>query len=62
MPDFRVTIEIKDVARGDIRSFVNSVFDDHGADFDAGRGDFEIHVSERQGSNYFPIDVDSDED
>ena len=65
MPDFRITIEVKNVARGDIATLCAQILEDHGADFDAARGEFRIRTSERpgqSGQNYFPYDWEADED
>lgn len=57
MPNFKVTIDVLDVAVGDIRSLVEDITDRHAESFDASRGDFSISVS-RDG---FPIDLDEEE-
>lgn len=59
MPDFRVTIEVKNVARGDVHDLCQEILDRHGDAFDAGHGEFVVRTAERpgqSGENYFPYD------
>ena len=64
MPDFRITIDVKNVAKGDIKSLCQSIVDAHGDDFDAARGEFVVRTAERpgqSGENYFSYDWEEDE-
>lgn len=60
MPDYRITVDIKDVADGDIQHFVENLEKYHGPDFDIDRGDFAVSVSKREGSSYFPHEITSE--
>lgn len=60
MSDFRITIDVKDVAKGDVRNLVAQIEVDHGDDFDMARGDFVVSVSEKQGDRYFVVDLEED--
>jgi len=62
--DYRVTIDVKNVARGDVISLVESILATHGEDYDAARGEFVIRTSKREGQsgeNYFAFDWQEDE-
>lgn len=62
MPNFKLTIEVNDVARGDMRDLAEAILSDHGDDFDSSRGDFKIEVLESVGVGVWaPIDLE-DED
>jgi len=60
MPDFRITIDVKDVAGGDIDFLAEQIRNEHGDNFDADNGDFIIRVSQKQGENYFERDPGDD--
>lgn len=60
MPDYRMTIEIRDVALGDVRSLRDSIMEEHGDNFDAGRGDFTITAQEKLSDNFY-ANVELDE-
>lgn len=65
MPDFRITIDMKNVAKGDVVSFCENLLSEHGDNYDAARGEFVIRTSERpgqSGENYFPFDWAEDDD
>jgi hypothetical protein len=63
LPNYRVTIDVRDVARGDILNLVDDIMHSHGKSFDASRGDFVITASVEEHGSYFPIDLDyEDED
>lgn len=65
MPDFRVTIDVKNVARGDIVTLCESLIANYGEDFDSARGEFAIRTAKREGQsgeNYFSFDWQEDED
>lgn len=62
MPDFRITIDMKNVARGDVVDFCTHLLAMHGDDFDAERGEFVIRTSEQSGENYFPFDWAEEEE
>lgn len=55
--NYRITIDVLDVARGDIQSLVSDIIAEHGNSFDIARGDFEISVSEYRDGNLFAIDI-----
>jgi hypothetical protein len=57
MPNFKVTIDVLDVAVGDIRSLVDDIIERHGESFDMGQGDFSISVSK----DGFPVDLDEED-
>lgn len=60
MPDFRITIDVKDVAGGDIDALADDISATHGDDFDAAQGDFTVSVSQKVGSNFFGRDPGDD--
>lgn len=62
MADFRVTIEIKDVGKGDVLMLVDEIMATHGDNFDAARGDFTISATKKVGENQFYVDLDSEDD
>lgn len=62
MADFKVTIEIKDVGKGDVKGLVESILEEHGDNFDAQRGDFVVSASVKEHGSYFPYDWEEDED
>lgn len=62
MPDFVLTIDVKNVAKGDVRGLVDRIMERHGEDFDAERGDFAIRVSERHGDAFFPVDLEEEDE
>ena len=53
MPDFRITIDVRDVAGGDIDSLAEEIEREHGDDFDAAQGDFVVTIAQKSGSSYF---------
>lgn len=62
MPDFRLNIEIKDVALGDVRDLAEQIMDDNGDGFDAARGDFVITALEKAGENvWVPVELEEEE-
>ncbi len=65
MPDFRVTIDVKNVAKGDIKMLCERILASEGDDFDAARGEFRLRTSAREGQsgeNYFAYDWENDDD
>lgn len=48
--EYEVRVSLKDVAEGDATDLAQRIFDEHGADLDAARGDFEVVVFKRFGS------------
>lgn len=60
-PDFRVTIELRDVAVGDAVSLAQDVWDTHANNFDAKLGDFEITVVKVNGPHAFDVDWEPNE-
>ena len=62
MADFRVTIEVKDVAKGDIKGLVEDILDAHGDNFDAQVGDFVVSTSVQEAGSYFPYNWEDDEE
>lgn len=59
--DFRITIEVKDVARGDIKSLIEQILEEHGDAFDVHQGDFIVSAAVREGNSYFPYDWEEEE-
>lgn len=55
MPDYRITMIVKDVARGDIEGVAQSIWDAHARDLDVDRGDFALAVVELIAGNGFDI-------
>lgn len=54
MPNFRITIDIKDVAEGDATDVAQEIWNTHAESLDASRGDFKIRVArvERVGAQF----------
>jgi hypothetical protein len=44
MPDFRLIIDVKDVADADASDLAQRIWDEHAEDLDAKLGDFSINV------------------
>lgn len=59
--NYRITIDVLDVARGDVKALVSDIMAEHGDSFDAARGDFDITVSEYRDGNLFAIDLQEGE-
>ncbi|MFL5861123.1 MAG: hypothetical protein ACJ780_10120 [Solirubrobacteraceae bacterium] len=51
MPDFRVIVELKDVALGDAESIAQDIYDSHASTLDP--GDLTVSVSQHLGGNWF---------
>jgi len=56
MPNFRIVIDINDVAEGDATTLAQQIHDQHGESFDASLGDFKINVARISGNFAFDID------
>jgi hypothetical protein len=56
MPDYRITIDVRDVAAGDIFDLAQKIWDDHADDLDAKLGDFKIVVTKTVGSSSYLVD------
>lgn len=61
MPDFKIEVLIKDVARGDLDLILDFLLD-QGPDFDADKGNFIIGLSVRDHAegSWFPADAEDD--
>lgn len=55
-PDYRIVIELRDVAVGDATSLAQDIWDNHAIGFDAKAGDFEVNISKVEGN--FSSNVD----
>jgi hypothetical protein len=55
-PDYRIVIELRDVAEGDATSLAQDVWDNHAVGFDAAAGDFEVTITKVEGN--FSSDID----
>lgn len=53
MPDFRITLDVKDVTGGDVDMIVEDLHRDYDDDLDASAGDFAITVHQKVGDNFF---------
>ena len=60
MPDFRITIDVKDVSGGDIDALADSILDDHGVEFEAEQGNFTVRVSQKLEDNFYNRDAGDD--
>jgi len=60
MADFRVIIEVKDVAGGDVDILVEDIERDFGEEYDAEKGDFKVYAQQKVGENYFSRDPGDD--
>jgi len=56
MPDYILTITIKDVAECDATSVAQEIWDTHAEGLDAARGDFTIGISQATDRNAWPVD------
>jgi hypothetical protein len=63
MTDYVVEIRLKNVAEGDAKSLAQDVYDTHGEEFDAARGEFEVTISKHEypGGPGFDVDWDPDD-
>ena len=61
MPDFRLTIDVKNVAGGDVDALADDILEAFGEEFDAAQGDFVIGVTQKHGSGYFARDPGDDD-
>lgn len=61
MSDYKITIELKDVAKGDVQGLVEHLELEVGPDFDIARGDFVVSCSEKIGDTYFPVELVGDD-
>jgi hypothetical protein len=51
--DYRITIEVKNVADGDVETIAQEVWDKYAEDYDANRGEFDVSVSRRENNSHF---------
>jgi hypothetical protein len=56
MPDFRIVIDAKDVALGDVLSLANDIWEDYAESFDATSGDFKLKIVKVNGDHAFDVD------
>ena len=49
-PDYRILIELRDVAMGDCESLAQDIWDNHAVGFDAQAGDFDISIIKVDGN------------
>jgi hypothetical protein len=61
MPDFKITIIVKDVAKGDVEPLVDEI-EQRGDDFDARRGDFVVETSQFIDGSWFPVDLSGEDE
>jgi hypothetical protein len=54
---YTLTIEVRDVADGDITDLAQRIWDAHAAELDAARGDFTLRISK----DGFPFDWEPSE-
>lgn len=62
MADIRVTIELKDVGKGDVKGLIEDILEAHGDNFDAQRGDFVCTASVKEHGSYFPYDWEDEDE
>lgn len=62
MSDYRVIIDVKDVAQGDIEDLCDDILDEFGRKFDADNGDFEVRPLVKVGDSYFALEVAGEND
>jgi hypothetical protein len=55
MPEYVLTITVKDVAENDAAELAQRIWETHAADLDATLGDFDIEVSRREGGSLFGL-------
>jgi hypothetical protein len=60
MPDFRITIELKDVGPGDVDDLAREIEDDYGQIYGINDGDFVVLITQKVGQNYFGRDPGDD--
>lgn len=61
MPDFRIVIDVKDVALGDVIGLAGDIWNVHANDLDAHLGDFKLSVVKVNGDHAFDVDWKPDE-
>ncbi len=61
MPDYKIEIIVKGVGTRDIDDLVNHIENEYGKDFDAANDEFTIRVAIREGSSWFPHEVEREE-
>lgn len=64
MSDYRISIYVRNVARGDVVALCEEIMQTHGDDFDAARGEFVVRTSKREGGadSYFEFDWQDGDD
>lgn len=60
MPDFRITIDLRDVGPGDVDDLAEQIADEHGDTFDAEQGDFVVRVQQKVGESFYGRDRGDD--
>lgn len=60
MADFRIIVDVKDVAGGDIDMLAEDIAEDFGGNFDIDSGGFSVRVQQKVGDNYFSRDPGDD--
>jgi hypothetical protein len=50
MPEYRIEIDIKDVAEGDVTTLAQDIWDNNAESFDAKLGDFALSIYKVDGS------------
>ena len=61
MPDFKISIVVKDVTKGDVKDLITLIEDEHGDDFDIRRGDFAVTASEADKiGGWFRVELDDE--
>ena len=61
-PHYTITIQLKDVAEGDVTSLAQEIWDNNAADFDAARGDFAMTIARAgDGGGWYGVDWTPDD-
>jgi hypothetical protein len=55
-PDYRIVIELRDVAEGDATTIAQDIYDTYADDLDAKLGDFEMSISKVEGDFSSTVD------
>ncbi len=56
MPDYRITIDVRDVTTADVTDVAQKIWDEHADDLDARLGDFKLVVTKTMGSSSYLVD------
>jgi len=56
MADYRLVIDVKRVAEGDVTTLAQDIWNDHAESFDAELGDFKLNLAKLSDGHAFDVD------